>query len=58
LGHGILTVQDVLIPRVADIESIDISEVKWVLIVEKEAGTISDNIFKTYNYITLGRESE
>lgn len=28
--------QDVLIPRVEDIQDIDTSEVKWVLVIEKE----------------------
>lgn len=28
--------QDVLIPRIEDIQNIDMSEVKWVLVIEKE----------------------
>lgn len=31
-------VQDVLVPRVEDIREIDMSDVKWVLILEKEVG--------------------
>lgn len=30
--------QDVLVPRVEDIREIDMSDVKWVLILEKEVG--------------------
>jgi hypothetical protein len=33
--------KDALIPRLVDIRSIDISEIKWVCIVEKEASFVS-----------------
>lgn len=32
--------KDALIPRLVEISSIDISEVKWVCVVEKEASIV------------------
>ncbi|KAH8702282.1 putative meiosis-specific topoisomerase Spo11 [Talaromyces proteolyticus] len=37
---------DVLIPRLADIKSLDLSEIKWIIIVEKEAANKQQAVFR------------
>lgn len=41
--------QDVLIPRAEDIKEIDISDVKWVLILEKEVDHLTSYTISALN---------
>ncbi|EED18059.1 meiosis-specific topoisomerase Spo11, putative [Talaromyces stipitatus ATCC 10500] len=41
-----LTAEDALIPRLIDVSSVDISEVKWVCVVEKEAADKRQAVFR------------
>lgn len=41
--------QDVLIPRGEDIKEIDMSDVKWVLILEKEVGNLTSRTTSALN---------